>query len=230
MAAVELAKLTILIESSSGKFDKKVEALFNPNQITIQKTSKWFRKPKAESDTAKAQFTYGEPATLSMELFFDTYTYHAGQDVRDYTREIFYLTTVQEHPKLHRPPLCKLGWGSFNMSDEYQCEWVLQSLNQRFTLFLSDGTPVRATLSCSFKQWRGDDLEEKLLKKESADVVKTRTIRRGDTLSSIAAEEYNDPALWRPIAEANDIHNPRSLAPGQLLIIPTLRTGRVAQR
>lgn len=104
--------------------------------------------------------------------------------------------------------------------------WVLENLSQRFTLFLSDGTPVRATLTCTFKQWRAADEEARVQDKRSADVVKTRTARRGDTLSSIAAEQYRDPTLWRPIAEANSIDDPRALKPGQVLVIPKLRTQR----
>lgn len=223
-----LAKLTIRIETAPGRFERKVEALFNPNQITIQKITRWRPNPRPESDTSTTQFTYGEPATLTMNLFFDTY--EAGTDVRQYTREIFHLTTVQEHGNLHRPPLCRLEWGAFNISDTYQCEWVLQNLNQSFTLFLSDGTPVRATLRCTFKQWRGDEVEERLLNRESADVAKTRVVRRGDTLSSIASEEYDDATLWRPIAEANRIDNPRVLTPGRRLIIPALSSRSAARR
>jgi nucleoid-associated protein YgaU len=220
-----LAKLTIRVETAPGKFDGNITALFNPNQITIDKSTQWRRKPKADSDTGEAQFTYGEPATLSLDLFFDTY--EARTDVRDHTKEIFHLTTVQEHGNLHRPPLCKLEWGAFNISGTFQCEWVLTRLSQRFTLFLSDGTPVRATLGCSFMQWRGDEIEGRLLNKQSADVAKTRVVRSGDTLSSIAGEEYSDPGMWRSIARVNGINNPRVLAPGKVLVIPKLspRTG-----
>ena len=57
----------------------------------------------------------------------------------------------------------------------------------------------------------------------SPDVAKTRVVRRGDTLSAIAAEEYGDPAVWRPIARANGIVDPRRLPPGQVLTIPVLQ-------
>lgn len=222
---MELAKLTILVETAKDRYDRSITALFNPNQITIQKATRWDLKPKPEGDTSKSQFTYGEPATLSMDLFFDTYSTDRmpKDDVRTYTKEIFHLTTVQQNGELHRPPLCRLVWGAFNISQTYDCEWVLQSLNQRFTLFLADGTPVRATLGCTFRQWRGDETEARLLNKQSADVVKTRVVRRGDTLSSIAAEEYADPALWRPIAQANRLDNPRALTVGATLTIPVLR-------
>jgi len=215
-----LEKLTMRVETAPGQFKKTIVALFNPNQISIEKSAQWLTKPKAEHDTPESQFTHGDPASLSLDLFFDTY--ESQKDVRDYTREIFKLTTIQGHGNLHRPPLCQLEWGRFNISETFDCQWVLTRLNQRFTLFLSDGTPVRATLGCSFRQYREDEAEDKLLKKESVDVAKTRIVQAGDTLSSIAGEEYNDPAQWRPIARENSIINPGSLPPGTVLRIPAL--------
>jgi hypothetical protein len=159
-----------------------------------------------------------------MDLFFDTY--EPGIDVRLHTQPIFHLTTVERHGQIHRPPVCQLSWGLFGVF----FQGVLQSVNQRFTLFLADGTPVRATVGCIFREWRSDREEERRLKKESVDVAKTRAVRRGDTLSSIAGEEYHDPTLWRPIAEANGIDNPSALRPGQVLTIPVLRPGRSVER
>lgn len=222
-----LAKLTIIPEESLGSFPNEgVVALFNPEQITIQKSTKWKLSPRRESDTSASQFTHGEPATLSMDLFFDTYSNpdvsDYGIDVRQYTRRIFALTTIEQHGELHRPPLCRIVWGSFNISDEFQCNWILQSLNQRFTMFLEDGTPVRAILSTTFKQWRGDEEEKRILDLTSSDLVKTRVFRMGERLSDIAHQEYGDSGLWRIIADASRIDDPRSLKPGIILTVPPL--------
>jgi nucleoid-associated protein YgaU len=116
-----------------------------------------------------------------------------------------------------------LSWGKFTFDDNL---WVLQTVDQSFTLFRFDGLPLRATLNCTFRQWRGSEVEKRLIKTSSPDVAKSRVVQRGETLSSIAAEEYKDPALWRPIAEANGIDNPRRLEPGRALAIPALRPGR----
>jgi nucleoid-associated protein YgaU len=48
----------------------------------------------------------------------------------------------------------------------------------------------------------------------------TRMVKRGDTLSNIAAEVYRDAALWRLIAEANSLDDPRALEIGRRLTIP----------
>jgi nucleoid-associated protein YgaU len=41
-------------------------------------------------------------------------------------------------------------------------------------------------------------------------------------LSLMAAIEYGDPAVWRVIADANDIENPRLIEPGLQLRLPPL--------
>jgi nucleoid-associated protein YgaU len=216
-----LEKLKFLVETRPGEFTDEIEVRFNPNQLTIQKSTNWRLVPTGERDSPASQFTYGDPATLSMELFFDTY--EAGTDVQEDTKKIFHLTTVEQHGELHRPPLCRIKWGTHTHNTFKDFDWILQKLNQRFTLFLDNGTAVRATLSCTFRQWRSDETEAKLLNKQSADVVKSRTVKQGDTLSSIAGEEYSDPAIWRAIAKANGIDNPRALEAGRVLVIPALR-------
>jgi nucleoid-associated protein YgaU len=135
-------------------------------------------------------------------------------DVRKLTDQIARL--AQADVELHRPPVCHLKWGAFEIFNG-----VLTRLDQRFTMFLADGTPVRATLTCSFAEYQ-TKANSLAYESHSADVARTRIVRRNDTLHSLAAEEYNDPALWRHIARANGITNPRDLEPGTVLTIPKL--------
>ncbi len=218
---MELAKLQITPEVKRGVWGDPIKVLFNPNQITMQKSVNWRPMPTVQRDVVDAQFTHGDRATLSMDLFFDTYA--KQQNVEDYTRQIMALATVELHGDLHRPPLCRLQWGKYTFNDSY---WVLESLNQRFTLFLPNGTPARATLSCSFKEWRSADDDQRRQNTSSADVTRHRVVQLGDRLSTIAAQEYGDPSLWREIAMASGIDNPRTIKPGDALTIPALRTGR----
>jgi nucleoid-associated protein YgaU len=215
-----LNKLKIFVEERPDKFSTTgFEVLFNPTELKLDKSANWPKVATAGRDTARSTFTHGDAYMLTVDLFFDTY--EKREDVRDHTNKIVDLVTVQGG--LDRPPRCRMAWGD-NTFDGMM--WALQSLNQRFTLFLDSGTPVRATLGCSFKEWRSSKEEARTVKRSSPDVAKTRVLKSGETLSSIAAEEYNDPTLWRPIAELNGIHNPRRVAPGQVLAIPPLMPGR----
>lgn len=210
----ELERLTV----SSERGGAPVEALFNPNEISVSRSLQWQeprRTLQASGDhEGRALFRYVEAETLSIELFFDTY--ESRSDVRDHTGLIVDLAEVDQY--LHRPPICHLQWGNFDIFTG-----VLSRIAQRFTLFLEDGRPVRATLSCNFLE-SAPRSRGRARELHSADVTKTRQVRRGDSVHSIAAEEYSDPALWRHIATANGILNPRDLQPGTVLIIPRLRT------
>jgi nucleoid-associated protein YgaU len=227
---MDLKKLKIIVEAAgnTGKrpvFDKTselgaVDALFNPNQLVFNKSANWQKQDAKNHDNPELQFANAEPCILNLDLLFDTYdsTDVNKKDVRDYTKAVLKLITVDG--KKHRPPVCRLAWGSVGVF----FQGVLEKLDQQFTLFLENGTPVRATLRCTFKEWwtNYDDLQKQGL--ESSDVAKVRTVKRGDSLSSIAAEAYLDPTQWRPIATANGIDDPRSLKPGIVLMIPTLTT------
>lgn len=210
-----LAKLNIWREILNSQFGVPLPVLFNPNQLTMSKTAHWQPVAKPESESSASQFTHGDSTTLTLELFFDTY--ELGLDVRTQTKLIFDLARV--HGDMHRPPRCRLQWGLYNFEG---AEWVLERVDQTFTLFLSTGLPARATLSCSFKQYQSGLLEGRVLNLMSADVPKTHVVKQGDSLSAIAAREYQDPALWRTIAAANDLDDPLNLTPGQALRIPPL--------
>jgi len=207
-----LAKLTIWPE-----IGLPVVALFNPQQMSVSKSVQWRRIAVAESDVMRAQFTHGDPAELSLELLFDTYELLVP--VRVLTKQVEDLATVRGHGSIHRPPVCKLVWGTQGVF----FEGVLTAVTSTFTLFSPLGHPLRARLECTFTEWLSARQEALLQHKQSPDVAKTRVVRRGDTLSAIAAEEYGDPAVWRPIARANGIVDPRRLPPGQVLTIPVLQ-------
>ena len=49
---------------------------------------------------------------------------------------------------------------------------------------------------------------------------RTYTIRRGDTLWSIANREYGNGQRWRDIAQANPSIDPQRLAIGQEILLP----------
>lgn len=195
---------------------KTMKVLFNPTEYRLSKANRFTELAIPGLGTPPIQFGHGNARVLSMQLFFDTYTYTSKdgravkRDVRDYTDEILGLLDID--PELHAPPVCRFTWG-----ERLQFQGVLERANQRFTLFLADGTPVRATVDVSFKEFAEDTSE-----RQSANFVKYQVVARGDTLAAIAARSYGDPALWRPIARENDLQDPLSLTPGQSLVIPAI--------
>jgi hypothetical protein len=161
-----------------------------------------------------------------MDLFFDTY--EQGSDVRAFTDRITGWDAGSMFSRLpgpakglmdidsdlHAPPVCLFIWGAFI----FQC--IIERVSKRFTMFLPEGIPVRATLSVALKEYREVDVQVKELSLQSADLTKRWVVTQGDSLWSIAAKEYGNAGDWRLIAEANKIDNPRTLTPGEELVIP----------
>jgi nucleoid-associated protein YgaU len=236
------SRLRIAYETRQArKYSLDFEVPFNPNTISTSTTVNWKTinlAATAQQRTYAIQFTgdSSTPATLSFDLSIDTYegepnagggwgsllslpnptamhmfTPPSGVSVLPYVEKIMMLQQIA--PQLHRPPLCEVTWGQLRL-----IEGPLTSLSQKFTRFLADGTPVRAQLSLTFTDASMTDSGELF----SNDVEKTYTVRLGDTLQAIAAQEYGDPSRWRTIAEANDIDDPRALLPGTVLAIPAL--------
>ncbi|TAK74772.1 MAG: LysM peptidoglycan-binding domain-containing protein [Aquabacterium sp.] len=221
-----LEKLTILVERSGSTMqfgdDRKIVAAFNPGHLKFSRQANWKSQGAALRDVPELQFTGAQPRTLDVDLLFDTYDDDTAPGskakVTDLTDPVLKLTTVESHGDKHRPPVCRLRWGSAGVF----FQGVLERLNQDFTLFMENGTPVRARLSCSFKEWRTNYEDLNRQNTQSSDVAKAWVVKRGQTLASIAADEYQDPACWRVIARANGIDDPLSLQPGRTLLLPAL--------
>lgn len=216
-----LEKLKIKIETSPGLYNDEVEVLFNPNQLTYSRSG-------GKLNTHGQLIGSDEPTTLSVDLFFDTTIlemlnplgYYTPKNVEEFTAPIYNLTQKKGTFEPARPPLCQIHWGKQGwFSKKLIFQGFLQQVTKTVTQFLEDGTPVRATLSCTFIEWEDPETTKKEINPIDDPI---RIVKQGETLSSIAAEEYNNPALWRIIAETNNLNNPRKIKAGQSLTIPPL--------
>jgi nucleoid-associated protein YgaU len=147
-----------------------------------------------------------------MELFFDTYELHT--DVRDRTKNVTDLLSI--NGELHAPPIIQISWASL----QFRC--VLARASQKFILFFPDGRPARARITCTFNEYIDPTREAKEVNRQTSTYTKLHVVMDGETLSAIAGNHYGDPNLWRPIAIANEVDNPRSLPTGLSLKIPPL--------
>ncbi len=214
-------------------------ARFNPNKLQLSKGSTWQTEKAPLSNIGKTTFGGGDPMRLSIELFFDTTA--TGVDVRRYTGPLLELvmiplqeissarpvmqsmlaTAADEEAKekvtkslyeSHHPPKCKFIWGRFQSFEAY-----VESVDTTFTMFLQDGTPVRARVKLKLKQIEETGLYPPQNPTTRSVARKTWVVREGQRLDWIAYQEYGDPALWRYLAQANDLDDPRDLRPGQVL-------------
>jgi hypothetical protein len=216
------------IQVETGRARPPIPVLFNPSEYTIEKGNTYQSTTLPGLATPVSQFVAGNADTLSMELFFDTYSpslrknfVTARQDVRDFTRPLAELLDMDS--TIHAPPVVSFIWGPpIGGPGRIEFKAIIEKLTQRFTMFLDDGTPVRAVVNVTFKEYKTikDQLAE--IARESADHTKLRTLKEGDSLWFLAAENYGDAEEWRVIAKENEIENPRILTPGVRIEIPPL--------
>jgi hypothetical protein len=200
-----------------------IPVMFNPEDYTVNRDINYAQTAIPGLSAPVLQFVNGNMQTLEMELFLDSYEEHkvgnrvinkAQDDVRKLTKKVTDLMNIQA--ATHAPPVLLFTWASLS----FRC--VLARAVQKFTMFLPDGTPVRATLQVTFNEFTSVELEAKEVKRETADFTKRHIAGQGETLWSIAAATYGDPRFWRVIAIANAIDHPRPLPIGMRLVLPNL--------
>ncbi|MFN0085518.1 MAG: LysM peptidoglycan-binding domain-containing protein [Blastocatellia bacterium] len=200
----------------------EVIVLFNPTEYSFEDGSNWQDQGR-NGQRPELQYTGGERSKLTMELFFDTY--ENNEDVRIRTSELAKLLAPTNGDG-KRPPKIELRWGGSDPDparSTFPFTCVLEKLTQKFTLFNEGGTPVRATLNVTFKQFRLPEEELKRNPQRRSFPYMVYTARTGDTLSGIAARHWKDPARWREIADTNSIDNPRLIEAGQTLLLPAIQ-------
>jgi nucleoid-associated protein YgaU len=210
-----LAKVEITAFRKDGP--DKFTALFNPEEYALNQDNNFAVQGIPGLSGPVVQFVNGNLRTLEMELFFDTWDTPAlpKKDVRaEFTDKFVRLMEIDSD--LHAPPLLLVSWTSL----QFRC--VLARVNQKFTMFDTDGKPVRARLTCTFNEVIDPEQEAKRLNLQTSDFSKAHVVTLGENLNTIANHHYDDPQKWRPIAIANGIDDPRAIFPGQSLLIPSL--------
>lgn len=214
----------------------KFTVLFNPSEYVLERAAQYAEHVVPGLDKPITQFIGGACDTLRMSLFFDTYSTgpEVGgnveqklmftvtstapellkKDVSQYTKKVYELMNVDG--ETHTPPIVIFEWGSFTF------EGYVVEVSQQFTKFTFTGVPVRAKLDVTFKSQISPKDQRLFEPRFSPDRTKFFTLSEGDTLTEIAEREYGDAELWRLIADANQIENPRLLRTGDKIEVPAL--------
>jgi hypothetical protein len=207
-------KLVIAKGKSEGKkitFDDQSSSLtvcFNPEKYTLDKSNTFQERQIPGLESPLIQYSHGQSRSLTLDLMLDTYMDGKNESVN--TKYIDFLEKLMSiDGDLHAAPPCKIVWG------ELIFVGVLKQLKKDYTLFLKDGTPVRARVTLTLNEYIPVDLQVKSPPRSSPDRRKLFQVKEGD-------KAYGKPGLWRILADANDIANPRELEIGKDLIIPVL--------
>lgn len=154
------AKLTI------GSLDDSttVSAQYNPKELQIDQTVPWSKKNAAnQANSAQGssaqggialEFTGAEGRSMSVELLFDGYEGGdravdvAGQ-IKKLEKMAAVINPTSPDENLRRPHRCVISWGERGMPS-FKC--VIESISTKYSMFSSDGVPLRATCTVKLKE------------------------------------------------------------------------------
>ncbi|MEK6261454.1 MAG: LysM peptidoglycan-binding domain-containing protein [Planctomycetota bacterium] len=222
MSKAQLKKATITVLDGAEK-NKVISVLFNPTEYSFERTNSYKATAVPGLGSPLIQFVNGESDHLSLDLFLDDYTDPNGptslqqKEQNPVAKRLADISKLLEIDRdLHAPPPVRFNWGPMEFTA------VIEKLGRKVTMFHPDGTPARATLSVSFKEYRTLRKQLEDPRRESADKSKRRVVVGRERLWLIAAREYDDANEWTRIAAANDLDDPREIKPGDWLLVPPL--------
>ena len=208
-----LARLEILRPVIADERQRRIPLRFNPTDYKLSKSNTFAEITIPGLETPPIQYVRGGSETLTVQALVDT------SDTLDNVRTSYVdavRNLMRPDSREHAPPIVRFVW------DEAVFTGVLEKLDVNYVLFGKDGVPLRAQLDISLKEFRPAAQQVLDTPRSSPTVEKSYVVRRGDTLSSIAAAVYRRADAWRELARANDITDPRDLRPGRVLTVPRL--------
>ena len=207
--------------------------MYNPSTLTVNHSVTHECKKRLQSGNISKKFLRTDPRTMSVELFFDgtgaspsnlsgfgvdVASLAPGPNDVDIQIQTFLKLGYQIASATHQPNYMMMVWGTFVMTA------VLKSANVTYSMFDTDGRPLRAKMTISVEEYIDFSLWTKERKLNSADVSKSITVVAGDTLPLLCFKEYGNANLYQQVAEVNNLTNYRDLEPGMELLFPPLTT------
>ncbi|MBW4557876.1 MAG: phage tail protein [Trichormus sp. ATA11-4-KO1] len=127
-----------------------IEFMFNPNQLDFAQQINLTKSSGARTGRGlpKVSFAYPEPCKLTINnIIFDTYEESTSvlTHLKKFEKAVNFAEAGEGREK--RPPIYVFTWG-----DQQYIRCFVQSLNYSLTLFLPDGTPVRAKVNLTLEE------------------------------------------------------------------------------
>lgn len=211
-----------LVAHDNGLPIERLAFSYNPTEVTTTKTATWHRPTtKSAESTTNPEFAGTQPQTVQMTLFFDAWNEPAG-DVSGSVNTLLGWTKPTGPSRdrtLPNPPVLSFEWGVSRALADFR--GYLKSVTAKYTMFSAAGSPIRATCQITLEELPTPTGRQNPTS-GSPNSRRSRDVRDGDSLASLAFQEYGEAGLWRALALFNDIDDPFSVASGTRLLIPSV--------
>jgi nucleoid-associated protein YgaU len=190
---------------------------FNPKEVTISKSAQWAKKPaKGAKKAGPPEYNGADPCKLTVEMFFDA-TLKSDLSVVDSVEKLFSCCVPVDKTRTANkpmPPLVVFKWGGITSFPAY-----VTQVNAKYTRFASNGVPIRAVCTVNLEEMPSEAGKQNPTSGVLA-VERVHTMVTGDNLALVAYQEYDDPAMWRPLAVYNRVDDPMRIVPGTQILLP----------
>ncbi len=180
---------------------------FNPTQFQFNKAVEWTPHDE-QGQESTLEFQKNSPASISMELYFDT-THDGMGDVRaKWVNGLLHMTNPSVTPEdgqagdiaKKRPPKVTFIWGAFTMVG------VLKKVDATYLMFSSSGLPVRAKVAVEMMEWTATEYAAGAGGGSlTSSPVQLVTVGSGETVSAVAMRVGMST---KEFCELNNIDNP----------------------
>jgi hypothetical protein len=119
--------------------------------------------------------------------------------------------------KIHRPRFLIVHWGK-----ELKFPCVLSKLDVSYSLFKSNGNPLRAKLTATFVKYESEQAVAAAARINSPDLTHYRQAKQGDRLDLMTYNIYNDPNYFLQVGLVNNLSSVRRIKPGLDLYFPPI--------
>jgi len=142
---LEKASIDILAGARAGE---RLKVLFNPFEYGIERANTFKSTSIPGLSGPLLHFINGEADVLSLDLFLDDYTDPPRGERRASSRILDVASLLEIDRDLHAPPPVQFVWGKLSFKA------IIEKLSRKITMFHPDGTPARATLTVTFKEYK----------------------------------------------------------------------------
>lgn len=222
----KFSKAELLIElngKKGGKTITKIPLHFNPNEIEVTRSQKTTQQANTGGSDTAIRVASIAPLVLKLpKLIFDGY--EQGLSVRGLAIDALEAAITSSKRVEGEYSIVRLNWGKFmDSAQDADYRFIIRTLNVRYTMFLNDGTPVRAEVQLTLEQYAPNSGTTTHARSSAVSDVQSHWVRKGDTAQSIAANSYGDPREWRRVCDANKITDPMKIPAGSRITVPPVR-------
>jgi hypothetical protein len=210
-------------DQMAGTFD----VLYNPATYDLEYKNEFDTDRPENATDSLPLFKSAKGKELQLELLWDAtgasftgneseFTLIRGEGHIENSIQRFLQLTFELQSSTHRPNFLKISWGTLLF------QGVLVSAKVSYSLFASDGKPLRAKVACSFMSHKALEEQAAEAQRNSPDLTHYRVSNGTDSLGYETFLIYGNPRFLYEVARVNKINNIRRRETARRIAFPPI--------